>query len=249
MNEKEKLEDELRVAASFGNLKRVEELINLGVDVNSRHPRNGRTALIFACQMNRQDVIVKLLENGADPYITSEIGETPKSVCTNQHILQILSYALSGEFLKMSNSTTVRTQSNDDYTKSCASPKEANSSEGNIHHSTELVLKVRLANIQDADFIEIDLPKTCLTFQALLDVCCQELNIDESRVVKLRKLPNTKIRRDKDVERLENFQEIEVVTDLTLNVAHSQSSNGAAMPLTPSNNYQSISKKDQTILY
>lgn len=108
---------------------------------------------------------------------------------------------------------------------------------------------MRLANTQDADFIEIDLSKKCLTFQALLQVCCQELNIDESSVVKLRKLPNTKIRRDKDVERLENFQELEIVTDLALNAPHPQSLNGAAMPLTPSNNYQSISKKDQTILY
>ncbi|XP_051175918.1 ankyrin repeat domain-containing protein 40-like isoform X2 [Leptopilina boulardi] len=232
---------------NLGDVNRVEELLNFGVNVNSRHPKNGRTALIFACQMNRQDVIMKLLENGADQNITSDSGESPKSVCTNPQILQILS---DGEILKIAKLTTaLGTSQSDDYAKNSISSKEENLPDDSIP-SNELVLKVRLANIQDdVDFIEIDLPKTCLTFQALLHVCCQELNIDESRVVKLRKLPNTKIRRDKDVERLENFQEIEVVTDLTLNVVHSQDSNGAAMPLTPSNNYQSISKKDQTILY
>ena len=111
------------------------------------------------------------------------------------------------------------------------------------------MLKVRLANAPDPDFIEIDLPKSTLTYQALLQVCCQELDVDESRIIKLRKLPNTKIRRDKDVERLENLQEIEVITEASFSGGHSQSSNGAAIPLTATNNYLSISKKDQTILY
>lgn len=42
MNRKEKLEEELRISACLGDIIRVEELIHLGVDVNSRHPRNGR---------------------------------------------------------------------------------------------------------------------------------------------------------------------------------------------------------------
>ena len=108
---------------------------------------------------------------------------------------------------------------------------------------------MRIANTPDSDFIEIDLPKFSLTYQALLQVSCQELGIDESQVIKLRKLPNTKIRRDKDVERLDNFQEIELVIETSTIQGHSQNSNGATVSLIPSNNYQSIAKKDQTILY
>ena len=76
-----------------------------------------------------------------------------------------------------------------------------------------------------------------------------------SQIVKLRKLPNTRIRRDKDVTRLQNYQEIEVVIYSSLNINNetihkpTQCSNGNATPITPTNNYQSISKKDQTILY
>lgn len=42
MNKKEKLEEELRISACLGDVNRVEELLNFGVNVNSRHPKNGR---------------------------------------------------------------------------------------------------------------------------------------------------------------------------------------------------------------
>ncbi|XP_017887541.1 ankyrin repeat domain-containing protein 40-like isoform X2 [Ceratina calcarata] len=117
--------------------------------------------------------------------------------------------------------------------------------------SNELVLKIRIADGIDPDFIEVELPQTDLTYQTLIHVCCQELNVDPSHIVKLRKLPNTRLRKDDDVRRLGNFQEIEVVTNPTNVYKYTQSTNGStnSIPATPVNGYQSISKKDQTILY
>ncbi|XP_067914832.1 ankyrin repeat domain-containing protein 40 [Heterodontus francisci] len=77
----------------------------------------------------------------------------------------------------------------------------------------ELVLKVRIQNraIRDNDFIEVELNRRELTYQALLTVSCQELNVNPERVERIRKLPNTLLRKDKEVARLQNFQELELV--------------------------------------
>ena len=74
---------------------------------------------------------------------------------------------------------------------------------------SELVLKVRVAGADD--FIEVELNNKLLTYEELLNVCCKELNINRSQISKLRKLPNTIIRRDKDVKRLHPLQELEVL--------------------------------------
>lgn len=73
-----------------------------------------------------------------------------------------------------------------------------------------LVVKVRL--IKEEDFIEIDLERDCLTFGQFLNFVCKELGIDSKFVTKVRKCPNTLIRNDRDVARLLNYQEIELVT-------------------------------------
>ena len=77
--------------------------------------------------------------------------------------------------------------------------------------SGELVVKVRIAGVEEY-FVEIDLPKNSLTFDTLLMTACRELQIqDPTKVKRLVKLPNTLIRRDKDVSRLMDFQEIELL--------------------------------------
>lgn len=111
-----------------------------------------------------------------------------------------------------------------------------------------MVLKIRVANTADTDFIEVELLRSELTYQALLYLCCKELDLNPHQIQKLRKLPNTRLRKDKDIQRLENFQEIEVVMDANV---YKSMQNGVASSLAtlPTNGYQSISKKDQTILY
>lgn len=46
----------------------------------------------------------------------------------------------------------------------------------------DLVLKVRVAYLDDPDFIEIELARTDLTFANLLRTCCDELGADLKRV-------------------------------------------------------------------
>jgi hypothetical protein len=76
------------------------------------------------------------------------------------------------------------------------------------------ILKVRLVGREeyDKDFIEIDLPEEKLTFRNLIETVCEEFAIHPGSVVKVRKLPNTKLRRDVEIQRLKDYQELEVET-------------------------------------
>uniref|UniRef100_UPI00358F3E66 ankyrin repeat domain-containing protein 40-like isoform X2 n=1 Tax=Myxine glutinosa TaxID=7769 RepID=UPI00358F3E66 len=77
----------------------------------------------------------------------------------------------------------------------------------------ELILKVRVQDNSrcDNDFIEMELDRQELTYSALLHACCVELHLEPTRVEKIRKLPNTLLRRDKEVARLTDYQELELV--------------------------------------
>ena len=75
----------------------------------------------------------------------------------------------------------------------------------------EIVLKLRIADTDEKDFIEVDLNRKNLTFQTLVKVCCEELGIEAKNIKKIRKLPNTIVRNDKDMTRLLPFQELEVL--------------------------------------
>ncbi|XP_074967582.1 ankyrin repeat domain-containing protein 40-like [Phalacrocorax aristotelis] len=79
------------------------------------------------------------------------------------------------------------------------------------YNMQELVLKVRVQNLRDSDFIEIELDRQELTYRDLLRVSCCELGVNPEHVEKIRKLPNTLVRKDKDVARLQDFQELELV--------------------------------------
>ncbi|XP_023419615.1 ankyrin repeat domain-containing protein 40 isoform X2 [Cavia porcellus] len=83
----------------------------------------------------------------------------------------------------------------------------------------ELVLKVRIQNpsLRENDFIEIELDRQELTYQELLRVSCCELGVNPDQVEKIRKLPNTLLRKDKDVARLQDFQELELVLMISEN--------------------------------
>lgn len=109
---------------------------------------------------------------------------------------------------------------------------------------------MRIANCGDPDFIEVELPQAELTYYTLLRVCCEELGLTTSQVIRIRKLPDTLIRKDKDVQRLHNFQEIELVVSGQHGITKA-GPNGIIFPSngTP-NGYQSIHLyKNQTILY
>lgn len=76
---------------------------------------------------------------------------------------------------------------------------------------SEIIVKIRKANYDDPDFIEVELNRKVLTYDELLNVCSRELKIDRDSITKIRKLPDTVVHRDKDVMRLQPYQELEVV--------------------------------------
>ena len=50
-----------------------------------------------------------------------------------------------------------------------------------------------------------------LTYSALLTACCEELEVPSSDIVKIRKLPNVLVRKDRDIQRMTDGQELEVL--------------------------------------
>ncbi|KAM9208868.1 putative ANKRD40 C-terminal-like protein [Dugong dugon] len=70
---------------------------------------------------------------------------------------------------------------------------------------------VRIQNPKENDFIEIELNREEQSYQNLLKVSCCELGIYPEQVEKIRKLPNTLLRKDKDILRLQDFQEVELI--------------------------------------
>lgn len=250
------LEERLREAVCIGDTDAVQDLVNLGVDVNARHSVTGWTALHWACKQGYLDVAALLLKNGADKNLRSEIGETPASVCSNQQILYLL--GISGDNQRIMNESSLHNvaamYNQADFLHTSANlTKTRNNAYNESRFVTtsqdELVLKIRVANTADSDFVEVELPRSELTYQALLYLCCKELDLNPHQIQKLRKLPNTRLRKDKDVQRLENFQEIEVVTDTAYKSMQNANGVTSSLPTLPTNGYQSISKKDQTILY
>lgn len=59
------------------------------------------------------------------------------------------------------------------------------------------MLKVRIQtpNLRENDFIEIELDRQELTYKELLRVSCRELGVNPEHVQKIRKLPNTMLRK------------------------------------------------------
>ncbi|XP_073996847.1 ankyrin repeat domain-containing protein 40-like isoform X2 [Rhodnius prolixus] len=242
MDRQKVLEDNLRKAACEGDFDVVLEILSKGTNVNARHAINGWTALHWASRRSWKEIVRLLLDHGADPTIVTENGETPLNLASNPDIRELLGGDMNGT----ANESTLPITPN--YIKNPPlNTKEDYSHWGNgsLHRRQpptqdtveELVLKVRVANGGDPDFIEIELPRTELTYYSLLRVCCEELGLNASQVVRIRKLPNTMLRKDKDVQRLIQMQEIEVVVT------------PASLKHQP-NGYKSIQLyKNQTILY
>ncbi|CAG0912975.1 unnamed protein product [Notodromas monacha] len=181
-----------------------------------------KTALHWAGKRNNLEVVRLLLANGADPNIRNADGKIPGQLSTQPAVRSLLGVSDPvedgvGEPLDIIPNYLAHPQLNYRVDIGARNPiinfrnglgTPAASSSPIVD---ELVLKVRIAGMDD-DFIEIDVPKSDLTYENLLSTACAELEIpDQTRVKRIRKLPNTIVRRDKDVTRLGPFQEIELI--------------------------------------
>jgi len=210
-------EEKLREAACYGDLEAVGILIKKGVNINSQHNINGWTPLHWAAKRNHLDIAHYLITNGADTNAESFSKEKPADLTTSPAILNLLGSPTTkkdaSENLESvivphyltSPNTGYKVNLNEQPSKSTTHViiKEEKKIEKDIH---ELVLKLRLAYSTDTDFIEVEINKSELTYAALLDLCCSELGLNCKYVERLRKLPNTWLRKDKDIQRLKDFE-------------------------------------------
>ena len=97
-------------------------------------------------------------------------------------------------------------------TSKSSSQLDATNATNHVLPEPPKILKLRLTGKEefDRDFIEVDVPPKRLTFRGLIEVVCEEFSVDPRGIVKIRKLPNTKLRRDAEVRRLQDYQELEV---------------------------------------
>lgn len=79
------------------------------------------------------------------------------------------------------------------------------------HHdqSRSLLVKVRISGSGESDFVEVEVPS--LSYPSLLKSCCEELELVPHEIAKIRKLPNVWVRKDKDVQRMREGQELEII--------------------------------------
>ncbi|KAK6177644.1 hypothetical protein SNE40_015704 [Patella caerulea] len=229
-------EERLREAASIGDLDTLENLCKT-VSVNSKNSINGWTALHWGCKRNHVGVVKILLQQGADKNICNNKEETPGQLTNNSEILELLgcppkpklkeekkselpitpNYIANPPFPHVNNTPQIqKDQGLGRQIESFNMNENHSSSEirrSNHENSTEneIVLKARIANMEETDFIEIELDRSTLTFVALVQLLCEELKVDSKLVQKVRKRPDTIVRKDKDVARLKDFQELELV--------------------------------------
>ena len=106
----------------------------------------------------------------------------------------------------------------------------------------ELVLKIRVANSDEKDFIEFDAPRQ-IAFDQLVTLMRTELAVATTAVVqKVRKLPDTIVRNDRDVRRLRDYQELELVLA-------SQSTKSAASHTAVTGYKATVSPKQIDVVY
>ena len=90
MQNSHNLEELLRENACSGNVDKLGVLVCAGVDVNSQNMVNGWTALHWAAKRNHKQVVLFLLENGANPGVRSFKNELPSDVTQSEELKELL---------------------------------------------------------------------------------------------------------------------------------------------------------------
>ncbi|XP_065418893.1 ankyrin repeat domain-containing protein 40-like isoform X8 [Chrysemys picta bellii] len=155
--------------------------------------------------------VVHSKEGQPTPSAAIMVPEYPKPRVQNGSICQPSMSHNRGLFSPVASKQPVPQQQNGSHTGAAPTFQPLFFTGTFPYNMQELVLKVRIQNLRENDFIEIELDRQELTYQDLLRVSCCELGVNQEQVEKIRKLPNTLVRKDKDVARLQDFQELELV--------------------------------------
>ncbi|GFR97970.1 ankyrin repeat domain-containing protein 40-like [Elysia marginata] len=230
----EDVNERLREAACVGDINLLSKLLTQGASVNDKNSMNGWTPLHWACKRNHISIVRQLLHNGANKNIINSDGHAPAQLSSDAEIRELLGgtsesqvnsalpitpnylanppfpYATEGQ---QSSPLRAAQPASDPPARHGGGDGRSNQFLSKVQASPdELVLKVRLANSDEKDFIEVELEGgTNRNFSSLMNLMCAELGVDKNLVSKIRKLPDTIVRKDKDVGRLRDFQELELV--------------------------------------
>lgn len=247
----------------MGDVEAVQLLLSQNVDINSKNQVNGWTALHWACKRNNEQVVKLLMNHGADFTIVNDDGrKAPEYLSHSSGNLSKMAYLFGGTTTTAEHNEGGGGESEHVNLTSAAKftpnylrnppingqvdvgaryrPRHTDISAlptTNLPASNDadLILKVRIHGSHDPDFIEIEIPRWKLTYTNLMHICCEELEVKVSQVERIRKLPNTRLRKDNDVKRLNDYSSLEILLKSPITDKH--------------NSYPSISTKDQTILY
>jgi len=215
-----------------------------------------RTALHWAAKRNQLEIAQYLVDNGADISTQSFSKEVPADLTTNPALTNLLGSPKMKSDLPVNKIENGNDQVpyvplyllNESLTHKVRiddSPSKALPLNCGSIPKQEMILKVRLAHSMDEDFIEVEVQKSELTYAKLMEVCCSELSLNPKYVERLRKLPNTRLRNDRDVQRIGQLQEIEVV----LVGSRPRLPQGVAQDTSSTTNIVGPPIKNQTILY
>ena len=215
--------DKLHEACYLGNLDAVKELVETGVDINFANKVNNWTALHWAVSKTNVPLVQYLVDKGANRYLENNNRQKPMQLSTSKEIDGILSASDDVEMNGARKSEFCKENIQDKYgfvpnfikyPQTILSGGDCGSLRDTLRHkSREVCIRARIAEAKEKDFIEQDIDLDACTFEELKSVLCQELRIDPKVLIvrKVRKLPNTIIRNDRDVQRLVEGSEIELI--------------------------------------
>jgi ankyrin repeat protein len=84
----------LMYSAIFGNLDAVRFLLDAGASINKKDNERSATALIYAAENARTEIVKLLLRRGADPQIKTAAGRTFLHAAVGGHALEIVQIAI-----------------------------------------------------------------------------------------------------------------------------------------------------------
>ena len=160
--------------------------------------------------MSQLPIMPNYLKSPVFPYGTQDSDDLDSIALSSQAVSKDVH---STSILKLKSERT--RESDDAAHKSVASNQRTSDSGKNLASETDttvtspLLVRVRVSGGKDSDFVEVEVPS--LDYSFLLKSCCEELEVEPRDVAKIRKLPNVWIRKDKDVQRLKEGQELEII--------------------------------------
>ena len=208
----------------LGDVHAVKKVVESGADINFANKVNKWTPLHWAVSQNHVALAKYLVEEGADREAYNDKGQTPIQLSISQDIDKLLqtpdnpieenptrTSQFSKEHLREKHGFVPNFIQNPQIAYSGRRVKSPNDSMR--IQSKEICIKARVGEIGELDFIEVDIDVERCTFEEFKFILCRELQIDtqEFSVLKVRKLPNTIVRNDRDISRLKEGFEVEFI--------------------------------------